>query len=755
MVYGPFSLSDALDARLDFQAWINTESGYDRFQVFASVDNVNFYGNALSGNYTGNTDANGWVNVAFDLKNTPTLGDLRGQGSVWISLAFTSDQSITAEGVYVDDLALEKITGSYMSLTSDPYSSMQWSLLNYGQTWGSAGMDIQAREAWSISQGSSDIVIAIVDNGVDLTHPDLVNKLVAGYDATGRGSNGAPSGDDAHGTCVAGIAAAETDNGIGIAGIGRSVKIMPVRIFYSDTIFGYDISTDSWIADGIVWAVNSGADILNNSWAGGNTSDLVSSAISYAKTYGREGKGSVVVFAAGNENGSLIFPATLSEVLAVGALSPCGERKSPSSCDGEYWWGSNYGGNLAVLAPGVSMYTTDRQGSLGYGSGDYISNFNGTSAATPVVSGVAALMMSLNPNLTASQIEYAIKASADDLGDSGWDQYTGYGKVNAYYALLSLYEPVPAEWHNWFAVDARETPMVGDFNGDGMTDIITFTRDNPNAVGDVYVALSEGDRFGDNAFWNDWFAVSRDETVVIGDFNGDGMDDIATWLGKSTRQVYVATSYGSGMDTAAVWVDSIGESDDDVLKAGDVDGDGSDDLILFARQQGLVYVARSNGGGFSSPQVWHNWFAVSSHERPEVGDVDGDGRADIITFATDSPTAQGDVFVALSTGQMFEDGQYSAKWHDWFGVAASEKISIGDLDGDGRDDFLTSLPPPAGQTYAAYSQGTSMTDSVLWEQFLTRYDSDVPFAGDANGDGKADIILFRQSEGKVYVTLTP
>ena len=97
--------------------------------------------------------------------------------------------------------------------------------------------------------------------------------------------------------------------------------------------------------------------------------------------------------------------------------------------------------------------------------------------------------------------------------------------------------------------------MVGDFNGDKKTDIITFTRQNPAAVGDVYVALSDGATFGENTKWHDWFAVSTDETVVIGDYDGDGKDDIATWLRETTRQVYVALSYGTGMATG----DGMGE----------------------------------------------------------------------------------------------------------------------------------------------------------------------------------------------------
>ena len=322
------------------------------------------------------------------------------------------------------------------------------------------------------------------------------------------------------------------------------------------------------------------------------------------------------------------------------------------------------------------------------------------------------------------------------------------------YADVPITVGVPV-WHNWFAVDLTETPMVGDFNGDGMTDIITFTRDNPYAVGDVYVALSDGTKFGENTKWHDWFAINHDETVVIGDFDGDGVEDIATWLRTTTKQVYVALSYGTGMHTETVWLESIGVDDGDLLFSGNVDGDSYDDLVLFARNQGKVYVALSTGSGFSEPEIWHNFFAVSTYERPRVGDLDADGSDDIITFATDSPTAQGDVYTAISTGSQFGDGANSNKWHDWFSVEPSQIIRIGDLDWDGRDDFFTFMPPPSGQVYTVLSQGSYMADNVLWSEVVATSDTDLPYVGDANGDGKTDIIVFCQGEGTVRVTITP
>ncbi len=436
MIYGPFSLSDAVDARLNLQMWVDVEAGYDYVSVLASGDGISFSGHGgISGDWASASGGTGFMNVSLDLKSVPDIGDLMGDSTVWVALLFGSDESVGYEGVYADDIIIEKITGGYESLTTDTYDHLQWSLSNNGQLWGDEGVDISAPDAWGITHGSSSIIIAIIDEGVDLTHPDLSGKMVTGYDATDGGLSGAPQGDDAHGTNCAGIAAASTNNSIGVAGIAREASIMPIRIAYGDGADGW-ITSDAWIADGIAWAVTNGADVLSNSWGGGTPSTTITNAIADAKTNGRGGKGCIVVFSSGNDNDAVSYPATLSNVLAVGAISPCNERKAPTSCDGEFWWGSNYGAELDIMAPGVHMYSTDIQGASGYDSGNYFYDFNGTSSAAPVVSGVAALILGLNPDLTATQVEHILTSTADDMLTSGWDQYTGHGRVNAYEALL-------------------------------------------------------------------------------------------------------------------------------------------------------------------------------------------------------------------------------------------------------------------------------------------------------------------------------
>ncbi|OFX60940.1 MAG: hypothetical protein A2066_02040 [Bacteroidetes bacterium GWB2_41_8] len=223
------------------------------------------------------------------------------------------------------------------------------------------------------------------------------------------------------------------------------------------------------LANGINWAVQNGAHIISNSWGSDLLiSSLIDDAITNALTNGRGSLGCVVVFATGNDNGAVKYPANSNpDILAVGAMSQCGQRKSPTSCDTEFRWGSNFGATLDIVAPGVLIPTTDRTANDGYNlntekaihprsggtllTSDYANNdytvwFNGTSSACPHVAGVAALVLSANPSLTGQQVRDIIEQTAQKVGGYNyttttgrtngiWHNEMGYGLVNALCAV--------------------------------------------------------------------------------------------------------------------------------------------------------------------------------------------------------------------------------------------------------------------------------------------------------------------------------
>lgn len=332
---------------------------------------------------------------------------------------------------------------------NDALWNEQWAHRNTGQTVatgsdvglssvnGSPDADMDVDLAWNITAGGNpDIIVGILDTGADLDHPDLQANIVAGYDFA---ENDNVPNDDAvgHGTCTSGIVAAVGDNAIGVSGIAYQCKIMPVRIFDDAST-----TTNQWIANGINWAWQNGADILSNSWGGGSPSSLIDDAISNAKQNGRGGLGCVILFSSGNDGHDPVnYPAYLSDVIAVGASNMFDEKKNPGSSDQQYWWGGNYGSALDIVAPTI-IYTTDIAGSGGYSSGNYIDVFNGTSAACPNAAGVAALVLSVDPNLTSDEVQTIMEESTDRIekfpyNSSGWNKHVGYGRVNAYKAVLA------------------------------------------------------------------------------------------------------------------------------------------------------------------------------------------------------------------------------------------------------------------------------------------------------------------------------
>ncbi len=331
--------------------------------------------------------------------------------------------------------------------------SYDWSTHSHenGDPVGTVGFDANAPAAWTAlgGYGSSDVIIAIIDSGVDTDHPDI--NCVQGYD---YGDNDTDPDDDSssagHGTCCAGVAAAIADNNSVAVGIAGGSRIMPMKI--ANSAGSMYITA---MAPAIYYAVDNGANVISMSLSASLSSEPdTDAAIEYAWNH------NVIVLAAtGNYNeSSLPYPANNPYVVGVGAASPCGDRKRSSSssgevnygvqtdpngytCDGERWWGSTYGvatpdaaGAVDVIAPTI-LPTTDILGNGGYTSTDYEMWFNGTSCATPYAAGVCALIYSVNPTWSASQVREQLVSTAQDVinveSGSGWDRYTGYGMVDA------------------------------------------------------------------------------------------------------------------------------------------------------------------------------------------------------------------------------------------------------------------------------------------------------------------------------------
>lgn len=318
----------------------------------------------------------------------------------------------------------------------DPFYPDQWAHDNHGQAVaydttlvGTPDADTDTDLAWVQTTGSSSVIIAIIDSGVDLGHPEFTGRVLAGYDFVNNDSD--PSDDYGHGTGCAGVALARGDNAAGIAGVAWQSLLMPLKALDED---GHAPSNAA-VVNAVVWAADHGADILSMSLGGYVETQALEDAVAYAY-----GEGCAIFCAAGNDSyAGLVYPAAyVNYTLPVGALSPCNDRKTPTTCDGEDWWGSNHT-TSCTFTPGVRIATTDVRGGGGYSRNDYIMDFNGTSAAAPHAAGVGALVLARNPGLGSYQLEEVIIRSSEDLGARGVDADTGWGRLNAHLAVLGAF----------------------------------------------------------------------------------------------------------------------------------------------------------------------------------------------------------------------------------------------------------------------------------------------------------------------------
>lgn len=323
----------------------------------------------------------------------------------------------------------------------DPFFGSQWALRNPGNGAWEETADVWADGAWWITKGAADVVLAIVDTGMDLAHEDLAANLLpqGGEDWDFLDPDLLPQDLDNHGTFVSGIASAVQGNARGVSGLAPGCRIMPLRVSLDEGEIAERVDAIQYCASR---RPEFAGLVVNCSW-GNSSGDFTSVRTAIQDAIAA---GCVVVCAAGNSNGAVVYPARYPEPIAVGASSPCDERKSPSSCDGEPW-GSCFGPELDVVAPGARIFTTDRTGNLGLSSGNYWPFFSGTSASTAFVSALAGLVQSLRPEFTPAEVRAVIEAGADDgVGDPaedlpGRDDFMGWGRINSWKTLVLATHP--------------------------------------------------------------------------------------------------------------------------------------------------------------------------------------------------------------------------------------------------------------------------------------------------------------------------
>lgn len=384
-------------------------------------------------------------------------------------------------------------TAEAAAVPNDTLFSSQWGPIKVG-----------APAAWDLCIGTSAPIIAVVDTGVDFRHPDLAAKLLPG--ATFVPGTKDALDDNGHGTHVSGIAAAVANNVAGVAGMAWANAILPVKVLNADGVGTYDA-----IAEGMIYAADSGAAVINLSLGGLYDSQTLHDACDYAYT-----RGCVVVAATGNNDSTLIrYPAAYPTVIAVGATDQADAKATFS----------NYGQQLSVTAPGVGILSTmpTSPGTLNvsYGYATMYDSLSGTSMACPHVAGLAALLRSANPSLGPDGVRNVLQRTALDAGELGWDERFGYGRIRADAAVAEALWPSPPD--PVAPSLAVMTPAAGDtLRGPAL---VTISAADNRAVARVEYAVDGVVRKVSGRQWT--WQTGEDEngahslTVTVKDYDGN------------------------------------------------------------------------------------------------------------------------------------------------------------------------------------------------------------------------------------------
>jgi len=581
--------------------------------------------------------------------------------------------------------------------------------------WGIASLDSRTGfdRVYRFGTHGNGVHAYVIDSGIRATHTDFGGRATA--DAEFAGDGRGPEDCHGHGTSMAGIVGGD------VHGVAKLVRIHGLRIGCTAG------STRAFMAAADWLAVNAARPAVANLAFQARPSEAMDTAAMSLIT-----RNIAVVASAGNGNMDAcnFSPSRVPAVITVAAIHALRERLPSSS------WGPC----VDIFAPGDQIDTT------GHASDTETILTGGTSPAAAHVTGAAARYLERFPTAPPALVEATLLSEATrdrvidarspnnllyldvhgpgndgygrtggDVNGDGRDDIVTFVRGEPADVWVALSDGVrfgtSAKWHEYFAA-GNEVPMLGDVNGDGRDDLITFTR---GSAADVYVALSTGTSFGASTRWHDWFAAFS-ETPLVGDFNGDGRADIATLTRSDSADVYVATSNGTSfVGTGVKWAETFAPGAPAVL-AGDVTCDGRDDLIAFDRASvGRVTVAVSLGSSFATPRIWRSGL-VTGTQVPVVGDFTGDGCDDVAVFERGSG---GRVSVAASAVGRW--GLHTFEPNALWGIGFATGVGVpgaGDFTGDGLMDFVNFTRGQAADVYVGPSTGSAVGPVRRWHDWF-------------------------------------
>ncbi len=642
---------------------------------------------------------------------------------------------------------------AFARTANDPDYSKQW----YLDT-------IHAPAAWDTQTGSKNVVVAVLDTGVDISHPDIINNIwtnpreipdnnrdddnngyiddVNGWDFVEDNNHVSPDKDGSqvatsHGTLIAGMIAAEGNNGQGIAGIDWHASIMSVRML------DIDGSADSAIAaDAVDYAVDNGADIINMSFAGLNADTVLRTAISRAYA-----AGVVVVSAMGNDHQDTdavsVYPACLGTTDHDWVIGVASSAEGDTASDF-----SNFGHNCTdITAPGENIYgLMYHNPAAGYNL-LYDGGWNGTSMASPVIAGAAALLLSAFPDLTPDQIRNSLKLGVDPLRLTP-DQRGKYGagRVNLAQALA-----IAAQFSNNSGVD----PTHGDSSSNPIA--ITEPSQSSALATNPPSELSSPSQPASNphlAFGNTSSLApivdlrSVDGTsiaifpayadtytggikVALGDVTGQGHDSVVTGTGLGGGpQVRVFTTTGALVSQFFAY-DSTSRQGVDVA-TGDIDGDGTDEIVTSVGGSVSHDIIAYSYRGLAKVRFTASQFSATASLRVAVGDLDGDGLGEFIVSAGTGSAAQVSLYDT--------DGTFLRTFAPYATTfTGGVYVASGDIDGDGTDEIVTGTGDGGGPQVRVFNADASVKNSFFPFLSTSRHGVRVAVA-DTDRDGIAEII---------------